>query len=91
MLPEKEGEVLLLRRYNTGYEDGKYSLVAGHVDKDESVINTMIREAKEEIGCDVELGEYLGYWDFEIEDFLDLKRKIKNESGKIKNCYSKIR
>jgi 8-oxo-dGTP diphosphatase len=42
--------VLLSRRFNTGWEDGKYSVPAGHVDTGESVTEATIREAHEEIG-----------------------------------------
>jgi len=42
--------VLLLRRVNTGWEDGKYSVPAGHVETGESVIEAAVRESHEEVG-----------------------------------------
>ncbi len=50
----KDGRVLLLHRFNTGWSDGKYAMIGGHVDGDESVTDAMIREAKEEAGIELD-------------------------------------
>ncbi len=50
---QRDQKVLLLRRCNTGYEDGKYSVVAGHMEEGESVTQAAIRELKEEVGVEL--------------------------------------
>jgi ADP-ribose pyrophosphatase YjhB (NUDIX family) len=52
----QEGKILLSRRCHTGFQDGKYSLPAGHpATNDEPLSHTMIREAKEEVGIEISL------------------------------------
>lgn len=49
----KNGKALLLRRFNTGWMDGHYTLISGHLDGNEPVFDCMIREAKEESGITI--------------------------------------
>lgn len=49
----KENKILLMRRKNTGYADGLYSMPAGKLEPKESVENAIIREVKEEINIDI--------------------------------------
>ncbi|HLZ15250.1 MAG TPA: NUDIX domain-containing protein [Candidatus Saccharimonadales bacterium] len=53
LILQKDGQVLLMRRANTGYMDGKYGLPAGHVESGERATAAMVREAKEEVGVRV--------------------------------------
>ncbi len=54
MLFRRGNEILLARRANTGYEDGKYGLVAGHLEAHESITHSGVREAREEAGVSID-------------------------------------
>lgn len=54
VLLRREGQVLLQLRQNTGYLDGHWATAAaGHVERDESVLQAAVREAREELGIEV--------------------------------------
>jgi 8-oxo-dGTP diphosphatase len=51
----KDEKILLTRRANTGYFDGSYECPSGHIDGKETVRQSAIREAMEEIGVAISL------------------------------------
>jgi len=52
VLREKD-QILMAKRKNTGYQDGNYSLVSGHLEEGESAKEGLVREIKEEAGIDI--------------------------------------
>ena len=53
LLIVRSGKILLQRRFHTGFEDGNYGLVSGHVEKGETFTQALIREVAEEVGITV--------------------------------------
>ena len=50
--------ILLHRRQNTGYQDGKWDIAgSGHVDEGETAMSALVRECAEELGIVVETGD----------------------------------
>jgi len=81
-------KILLLKRKNTGYMDGYYSLVAGHLDGDETVKAGMIREAFEEANIIIEekdLEVSLVMHRFSSDERVDFFLTVKSYCGELKN------
>lgn len=54
---ERDGKIVLARRANTGYMDGKYQMPSGHVEADEHPSEAAVRETKEETGVDIKASD----------------------------------
>ena len=85
----QDEKILLSRRFQTGYEDGKYSLVAGHADGEETMKEAMAREAREEANVRIDNGDFdlvvtMHRWCGDHER-IDLFFIIKKWDGEIKN------
>lgn len=50
----KDTKIFLVRRRNTGWEDGKYCFPGGHLEPNEKLSDAVKREAKEEAGIEVD-------------------------------------
>lgn len=90
LILQKENQILLMKRKNTGYEDGKYSLPGGHVEANEEIRKALIREAKEEIGIninmqDIEFYKVLNRKINQEQEYVDFVFKINNWTGNITN------
>lgn len=50
---DNEEYILLMKRKNTGTNDGEYELPGGHLEANEDIFDAMIRETKEELLIDL--------------------------------------
>lgn len=53
----KDGKVFLSKRKNTGWEDGKYSLIGGRIEGNETARQAAVREAMEETGIAIKIND----------------------------------
>ena len=84
----RENKILLLRRYNTGYQDGMFSVVAGHLDGGEFVTSAASREAKEEADLTIleDDIDVIGIMHrFSDDERIDFFVNVRKWEGEIKN------
>ncbi|MDD5031819.1 MAG: NUDIX domain-containing protein [Patescibacteria group bacterium] len=85
----KDEQILLQRRYNTGYQDGNYSLVAGHLDGGETTKQCLIRETREEADITLSLEDleviHVMHRLGPVREYLDVYIRAEKWTGDITN------
>ena len=51
LIINEKNEILMMKRCNTGYMDGMYGFISGHVEEGESLKQAIARETLEEAGA----------------------------------------
>ncbi len=91
IIPRRGNEVLLSLRKNTGYMDGNYSLVAGHIEARETIEEGIIREAREEAGIGLTPDQLKFVFlqhrqsDEEIDEYIDVFFEVSQWQGEFTN------
>ncbi|MDR1495152.1 MAG: NUDIX domain-containing protein [Rickettsiales bacterium] len=86
----KDGQLLMSLRQNTGFMDGSYGLVSGHVEAGETLAEALVRETREEANIHVKKA-HLGTTLFrsasspEFNDYIDFFFLVDDFDGEIKN------
>lgn len=57
LIADYDGKIPMLYRCNTGFMDNHWGMIAGRVEINESVRDAVIREAKEEVGLKLKVGD----------------------------------
>jgi len=87
LFEDAKGRMLFSRRANTGYMDGYLGLVAGHIERSESVFEAAAREATEEIDASIREGDmeivHVAYR--KLAGRVDYFVKVSNHMGTIRN------
>ncbi len=85
----REQKILLLRRANTGFEDGNYGLPAGHMDGGETAREGGAREIREEIGLTIKPEDlevvHVMHRKATQDERIDFFMTAKSYKGEIKN------
>lgn len=92
LLLRRDDKILLLKRNNTGIQDGMYNVIAGHLESAELGTEAIIREAKEEANITIDpkdlkfvhLVQRLPRNSNE-EEYIDIFYVAENWQGEIKN------
>ena len=85
---QKDNKVCMIKRKNTGYMDGYYAFVGGHVEKGESLKQAGIREVKEECGVVIKAEDMNfvgGIRNGKREDYFNYYYVVSNFEGKLQN------
>lgn len=86
----RDGKILLLRRSNTGFEDGNYGLPAGHLDGGETARQGGAREIREEIGIEIDPAHmevvHVMHRKAAEDERIDFFMQAREYRGEIMNC-----
>ena len=88
IIKNKDGKILLQRRQGTKLWPGFLALPAGHIDKGENAYEAAVREAKEELGINIDIDDIIDTFvvnrkNKSLPSYYDVYFEISSYSGEI--------